>query len=325
MNILIIGFGSIGQRHLKNLLKKNDNNYFVLKYSNNNQVIENCKVVDGESIYDYYHNTKFFKEIDDIDLKIIDAAFICNDSSEHLNIASKLLKYDIDMFIEKPVDSSLEKLLNFKRDLLLKKSIVVVGYQTRFHPVYLKVKEILDDFQNEVNYIEIKWGNYLPDFHKYEDYTKRYAGKANMGGGVLLTLSHEINILNSLISDNKIISSSIGKSKNFNLDVEDFVIALLKSDNIHVSLILSFSQVYEERYIKIQTSDTYIIGDFVLNKVDIYKKNNKKKEYRFSLGRNELFTKEVDYFFKCIDERKVGFNTIDESIQDLKLIGELKK
>ena len=325
MNILVIGFGSIGQRHLKNLMNLYPkHNYFVLKYSDKKEVIQDCKVLEKETIYNYYKGVKFFRDLDIIDLNQIDIAFICNDSSKHLNIASHLLEAGIDMFIEKPIDSNVSKVVNFINNLKKKNSIVMIGYQTRFHPVYLKIKEIFDSCKQDVNYMEIKWANYLPSFHMYEDYTKRYAGNKELGGGALLTLSHEINILNSFFDDCNIISSVSKSSKNFSLDVEDFVFALIECDDIEVNFTLGFSQVFEERYIKFQTHNKYIVGDLISNTVKVFDASGIQEEYSFSLKRNELFEKETRYFFNSVKTRNLEFNSAEESLRDMLLINELK-
>jgi len=56
VNILIIGFGSIGQRHLQNLLKNYpDNNYYVLNKSRHNSVIKDCKII-AQNIREFYQS-----------------------------------------------------------------------------------------------------------------------------------------------------------------------------------------------------------------------------------------------------------------------------
>jgi len=325
MNILIVGFGSIGQRHLKNLIDNYpDNKYFVFKKTDKNEVIQDCKIIENQTIKSFYSGVKFFKNLNDIDLKMLDAAFICNDSSKHLDIAFTLLENNIDMFIEKPIDSDFDKVLKFQDLLSRKKSIVMIGYQMRFHPVYEKIREVFLGIKNDINYLEIKWANYLPSFHEYEDYRKRYAARADLGGGVLLTLSHEINILNSFFDEISVVASMEGFSKGFSLDVEDHIFALLKSGNVKINLSLGFSQVFEERYIKIQTNNQYIVGDFISNKIRVFNSNGTDKEFNFSLKRNELFMSEVDCFFNCIKTREINLNTVEESLKDLLLINEIK-
>jgi len=326
MNILIVGFGSIGQRHLKNLMDNYpDNKFSVLKYSQNKQVIQNCEIIQNRTIYDYYKDVKFFQDFQNIDLKNINCAFICNDANHHIEISAELIKYDIDLFIEKPIDMNLDKAINFRNSLLHTKSIAVVGYQSQFHPVYLKMKQLISDLEDDINYVEIKWANYLPFYHPYEDYTKRNSGKASLGGGVLLALSHEINTLNTLFPSNKVLYSNLGYSKNFKIDTEDNVFSVLKKNNIKINFTLGYAQVFEERYIKVQTLDKYIIGDYVMNKVTIYGKSGIEEEFQYELERNELFLSELKFFFKCVESRKVEINTVEQSIKDLELVNNIKK
>ena len=163
----------------------------------------------------------------------------------------------------------------------------------------------------------------LKEVH-YWLYLYRYAGKKELGGGVLLTLSHEINILNSFFNDCQIASCFSRSSKNFSIDAEDYVFALLNCDNIDVNFILGYSQVHEERYIKFQTHNKYVIGDLISNSVRVFNANSAQEEYSFSIERNELFAKETEYFFNCIKTREIKLNTAEESLRDILLINGLK-
>lgn len=325
MNILIAGFGSIGQRHLKNLMDNYpDNSYNVLKFSNNEKVIQNCKIIPDEVVYDYYKGVKFFSKLNSLDFNKIDAAFICNDASKHLDVAFDLIEYDIDLFIEKPIDIDIDKILDFKSRLLKSKSRVVIGYQTQFHPIFLKMKFLINQYRHKIKHVEIKWANYLPMYHPYEDYTVRNSGKKSLGGGVLLALSHEINAFNSIFPEARLVYASVDSAKEFKIDTEDFAHTIFEENNIKIDFLLGYSQVHEERYIKVQMLDKYIVGDYLLNKVTVYDVAGVSREYKFKLERNELFVNELNYFFECIKTDTVEFNNIDESIKDIKLINFIK-
>jgi predicted dehydrogenase len=47
----------------------------------------------------------------------------------------------------------------------------------------------------------VNWGEYLPNWHPWEDYKKSYAARADLGGGVTLTLCHPFDYLRWLFSD----------------------------------------------------------------------------------------------------------------------------
>ncbi len=46
--------------------------------------------------------------------------------------------------------------------------------------------------------IQTYWGEYLPDWHPWEDYRQSYAARRELGGGVALTLSHDLDLVNWL-------------------------------------------------------------------------------------------------------------------------------
>ena len=113
-----------------------------------------------------------------------------------MNDAIKFAKINSHLFIEKPLGRSqrLEKKL-FKI-INKKKLITMVGYQSRYHPLVIKLKKIID----QKRYGKIIYGNfnfltYLPNFHKYEDYKLSYAAQKKLGGGVIDGLIHEIDLI----------------------------------------------------------------------------------------------------------------------------------
>ncbi|MBT5491729.1 Gfo/Idh/MocA family oxidoreductase [bacterium] len=320
MNILIVGFGSIGQRHLQNLLDNYPNNkYYVLKKPHYNNVIKDCQVVSND-LADYYKDVAFIDSIDDIDY--MDTAFICNNTSDHLATALKLSKQNINLFIEKPLSHNSKDLDSLKKNLEQNKSIMMIGFQTKFNPIYLKLQKLIEN--EKITFVNSKWLTYLPNWHKYEDYKKSYTANESLGGGVALTLVHELDMLNSLFGSLELINSISGNFSNLDIKADDYLMANFKSQNRAINLHLSFAQVKEERTITINSSDKTIVGDFVNNTIEIYYKDEVKL-INFELERNKLFKDEVEYFFKSISNKGNCINTIDESIELQLLIDKMKE
>jgi len=319
MNILIVGFGSIGQRHLQNLLKNYPrNSYYVLKKSNNKDVIKDCKVIAND-IYTYYKNINFITHIEDIDK--INVAFICNNTSQHIKYALELTKNGIDLFIEKPLSNDSKQLDLLNKLILEHKTICMIGFQAKFHPVFLKLQELIQT--QRVTFVHSKWLTYLPKWHPYEDYKKRYAATKLEGGGVTLTMIHEIDILHSLFPDLKLIHSVSGNYSSIGIEAEDYLMVNFESKNTAISLNLSFAQIKEERAITINTNEQTIIGDFIKNTIEIYNLNNQHETIKFQIQRNELFEKEVEHFFSIIHSRQPELNTVSESIDIQKITDKI--
>ena len=147
MNILIVGLGSIGQRHLR-VLKKNLGkkvNFFTLKSSKNKIVIQDdFKFKKVSSVAKHYNVKKI--SISEIENYKINTAIISNPPNLHLQTALNLLKRKCNLLIEKPLctpsSSEIKKIKN-NRTYKRYKLVVQVGYQLRFHPGIKIIKEII--------------------------------------------------------------------------------------------------------------------------------------------------------------------------------------
>jgi len=320
MNILIVGFGSIGQRHLQNLLDSYPNNkYFVFKKPYYNNVIKDCHIISND-LTGYYQSVKFIDSIDNVDY--IDVAFICNNTSDHLSTALKLLKQNINLFIEKPLSHNCKDLYSIKECVEKNKSIVMIGFQTKFNPIYLKLQKLI---QNEkITFVSCKWLTYLPNWHQYEDYKKSYTASKSLGGGVALTLIHELDMLNSLFGNLELTNSISGNFSSIDIEADDYLMANFMSGNRAINLHLSFAQMKEERVITINLSNKTIVGDFINNTIKIHSKDNIEL-INFEIERNDLFKSEVECFFKSIGGEGSYINTINESIELQLLIDKIKE
>ena len=337
MNILIIGLGSIGQRHLRNLKKIQPKaQFYALRKKYSTPLLNNSnKVIKGDIKKKY--SLKYVNNLEEIIInKVkIDCAFICTPTSHHISQVIWLLRNNINCFVEKPLGSSLKKIKEI--EFLLKKKnkiITMMGFQLRFNPIiqYLETFFKKKSPIGKIFSVHIHHGEHLRDFHPYEDYRTSYAAIKKLGGGVILTQIHEIDYLLHLFKDYdfKKISSVSSKVSNLNLNVEDVFSAnfLLKNNNnkILCSMNLNFLERPKKRKI-------YLIGekgsaDVCLNsqKITIFK-NNKKIIRKFHFQKNDIFIKELKFFLSKI---KSNSNISDElnlfnGIKTLRFAMKLKK
>jgi predicted dehydrogenase len=100
---------------------------------------------------------------------------------------------------------------------------VLVGYHFRFHPVLQQIKSLLASGElGEPLSLTAHWGEYLPDWHPWEDYRQSYAARADLGGGAVLTLSHPLDYLRWLAGEVDSVSAQMGKISPLELSVEDY-------------------------------------------------------------------------------------------------------
>ena len=315
MNILILGLGSIGQRHLRNLRSIDKKlKFFTLRRRYITPLLDNKNRPKKGNIEKIY-KIKNFKNFADVNG--IHAAFICTPSKFHVSEALKLLKKDINLFIEKPLGSSLHKIDKLKKIILKKPKIkTMMGFQLKFNPLILKLKKLIESKSiGKIYNLFIHHGEHIDNFHPYENYKISYAAKKSLGGGVILTQIHEIDYLMFLFKDYKIkiLHSFPSRISNLKIDVEDNVVANLKLQNkkkqiIVCSLHLNYYENPKKREIKLIGEKGKIECDLNKCEINIYKKNTLKK-IKFKINRNEIFKNQIKYFLSCIkNDRKIDQN-----------------
>ncbi|MDA7665987.1 gfo/Idh/MocA family oxidoreductase, partial [Verrucomicrobia bacterium] len=102
-----------------------------------------------------------------------------------------------------------------------------VAYCMRFLPISNFVKNELD--RDSIFKISFKRSYYLPNWHPYADYTKEYTARKSLGGGIIRTLSHEIDLAVHWLGQPTIVNGIVDKLSNLQLDVDDFAFFSCKS------------------------------------------------------------------------------------------------
>jgi predicted dehydrogenase len=101
-------------------------------------------------------------------------------------------------------------------------SRVLVGFQFRYHPTLNKAKELIAAGAiGKVLTAHAHWGEYLPNWHPWEDYRQSYAARADLGGGVIGTLTHPLDYLRYLLGEVQALWSFNGHVSPLEMDVED--------------------------------------------------------------------------------------------------------
>ena len=336
LNILIIGFGSIGQRHYRNLnqIFKKNINFFLLRKKYKVPLLD-----ANNNIKKYQKNSiplsNILKSLNEIKLKKlkIDAAFICNPSSMHMKYLIWLLKNNINTFVEKPLSNNLKRIPELEKILKKTSAISMIGYQMRFNPIikFLSVEKNCKIHVGKINFVQINNGEDVRTFHPWEDYKTSYTSKKNLGGGVTLSQIHEFDYFNLLFKNYKIVDSKsiVSKISDMNIDVDDTSSHIFKLNKQKSSLIctinLNFYQKPKSRTIKYIGDKGTLIADLNKKHLKIFKKK-KVLIKKFKFSRNDLFLKELVYFFNCIKNNKKNHDIdIYSGIRNLRFVVKLMK
>ena len=309
--ILIIGFGSIGQRHYNNL--KDQKKYNIIICTKRKDI---KKYVTK--------TTKIKNTINDCLKENPTIALITNETSFHVPIALKLMKNNIDIFIEKPLSDSIKNILELKRIADDKKIICHTGYQFKFHPCVKKIKEIINEQRiGKVISIQVENGSYLPEWHANENYRKSYVSSKKLGGGVVLTNSHELDYLLWIFGNVKECFAITGKYSILDMKTDDLASIILKFQNNTIAEIhLDLFQRNKSRGCKIIGAEGTLIWNAITNSIKIFNPKIKKWKNVMVLRNydyNKPYQNEIKEFLKCVETREKGTNNLDESIKVLKL------
>ena len=318
-NVLIVGYGSIGKRHLENFLQFKDIRLTVYTKRNDLQLLKKKGIKVSNSL------TECLKENPDIGV-------IANETSLHTPIAIKLAKEGLDLFLEKPLSNSLKDIEKLRAIVKKNKLITQMGCNLRFHPCIKKIKSLIE--QQKIGKIisaQVQNYGYLPDH--IEDYKKSYAGRKDLGGGVILTNAiHEIDYMYWFFQEVENVISMSGKFSDLDVTAEDYAPSLLKFKNkIIGELHLDYFQRPEFRSCKIRGTKGEIYWDSVDNCVDVFNMNKKRWETKFDSGfSNNLdtyssYVEELKHFLKCVKRRKETINDLEQGVTTLKIALAIKK
>lgn len=185
--ILVFGAGSIGERHLGILQKLGYTNLWVYRQRN-----LPLRTVEGGTL-------RVVTDLGPLDGIPFAAAIVCTPTAQHLPQTLWCVRRQIPVLIEKPLSHTLEGLDELSVALAENPTLIQVAYMLRYHPFFQKLKGLI---QNEelgtLLSVQTYWGEYLPDWHPWEDYRQSYAARRELGGGVALTLSHDLDLVNWL-------------------------------------------------------------------------------------------------------------------------------
>ncbi|MBU1323265.1 Gfo/Idh/MocA family oxidoreductase [Patescibacteria group bacterium] len=258
MKLVIVGLGSIGKRHKQNLE--------LLGH----EVISSFGKADG--------------------------FLICNPTSKHLETALQLIKFDLPIFIEKPLSHNLDNIDQLKGNIL-------VGYCLRFDESLKKFKKTVP--AKGIKSIKIVCQSWLPDWHPQTDYSQSYSAKKELGGGVLLDLSHEIDYALWFFGPVKKVSAKLQMAPELNIETEAMADLNLEFfSGVKAEIHLSYASRQPARFCEIKTSDQVLRWDFQPN--------------------NEMYLEEMRHFINVVNNKEIPLVTVADGRRVLDVIETAK-
>ncbi len=220
MKFLIAGFGSIGRRHLNNLRALGENDILLFR--------SHKSTLPDEDVRDLPTETDIASAL----AHRPQAVIIANPTALHLDVAIPAARAGCSILMEKPVSNSFDRIDELQQALADGGGKLLMGFQFRFHPTLRVISNWLKEGQiGRPISAHVHWGEYLPGWHPWEDYRKSYSARADLGGGVINTLSHPLDYLHWLLGEASGLFSFTGNASNLELEVEDTAEIAIKYQN----------------------------------------------------------------------------------------------
>jgi len=310
---MIAGLGSIGRRHLRNLKELGEED--IVLYRSGRSTLQD------DELAGYITET----ELDTALAHKPDAVIVSNPTALHLDVAIPAAEAGCHLLLEKPISHNLERVDELLAAVKRGGGKVLVGYQFRFHPGLQAVKRWLIEARiGKPVSAHAHWGEYLPDWHPWEDYRQSYAARRDLGGGVVLTLCHPFDYLRWLMGDVVSVTSWIGQVGELDLEVEDIVETILEFDSGAVGHVhLAYFQRPPAHRLEIVGTEGTIRWDNADGCASIYQCSEGRWENISppdSFERNDLFIAEMKHFIDIVSrDGEESACPLDDGVRTLKV------
>lgn len=327
LKILFIGLGGIGQRHLRNLHSRLGGRATFLAYRVRGlrYAITPNLTLDGDADFVERYSVRVFADLDDALSESPDVAFVCNPTSRHVAACLSVARAGCDFFVEKPLSDSLEGIEELVSVCRSKELVAMVGYQLRFHPCFRLFSRLLSrHVVGALLSVHSEVGEYLPGWHKYEDYRQMYASRRELGGGVVLSQIHELDYLCNLFGMPSMVAAFGGHLSSLEIDVEDTADILMRSTFegriLPISVHMDYIQRPPSRFCRVIGEMGTITMDLVGPKVVVERHGEQPEVHNFaSFERNQLFLDEIDHLLGCVATRNPPIVTIEDGRDSLSI------
>ncbi|MBI4971504.1 MAG: Gfo/Idh/MocA family oxidoreductase [Candidatus Omnitrophica bacterium] len=296
MNVLVVGAGSIGTRHLSNLI----NNKKKLLIAS----IAVCETsADKRAITEKQFKVPMHSTLSRALSEKPRIVIVATPSASHLNVATRAAETGAHIFVEKPLShqtSGVSRLISS----LKKNQKLMVGCNMRFQPSVKSIKQLIE--KNRIGKIiaaRAQSGHYLPDWRPQSDYSKSYSAQKN-GGGALLDCIQIFDCFRWFLGEAKAISCFLKKGSSLKIKSEDVAQVLIDFKSGTLGAVhVDYVQRYQEKTLHLIGENGTLLWQWSLKKLMLFDGEKKLwQEYPEPKGYdfNQSYVEEIQHFFDSV-------------------------
>ena len=320
MNFLVVGCGSVGKRHLNNLIKIGINKNNIYAIDTREDRLEEVKSIGISNV---------FNSLDEALKFDIYASIVCSPTSMHIEQSLKLLNNNINILMEKPLCSNLDGIDEVIKLKDAKNLTFMMAYVFRFSPMTIQVKQMLKDNEiGKILYARGEFSEYLPDWHPWEDYRHFYMAKKELGGGSILDQCHIMDLFHYLFGKFSSVYAYNTKISELEIQADDIAEMIIHFENnivgsIHTDI---FGRKHKKKF-EIKGTEGNITWDFYDKKVTLYKSSTNREDVfnNFDEDFNNCYIEELNTFIAACSDKTILIPNLDVGIDTMKLIVNSEK
>ncbi len=315
---LVVGCGSIGRRHAKNLKSLGlqhlgfcDTSPAALQYCRDE--------FQGESFSDYPEALRNFKP---------DIVLICTPPVYHVEEALAALQAQAHVFIEKPLSHESSGIQVLIAEARRNDRKVQIGYNMRFHPGLQILKELIDSGKiGRVLWLHVEAGQYLPDWRPWQNYKESYSARHELGGGIILDGSHELDYICWLLGRPTEVTCRAEHLSSLEVDVEDSAwIYLNFPERRRAELHLDFVQRAYTRTCKVVGENGTAVWDFSVPAVRWFAAEGATwHTIPYAFQPNDMYVSEMVHFLESLGSGTGPMVDLEQSRDVIRIVEAAKK
>jgi predicted dehydrogenase len=312
--VLVVGGGSIGGRHLRNLAAAGAGDL-------------------GLAEPDAARREALIRETGARGFETLEAGLgweprlvvVATPTHLHVSQALAAARRGCDLFIEKPLGHSLEGLEELTSEVAARKLVTLVGCNMRFHPGPVRVRALIAEGRiGRVLSARLHAGAYLPEWHDRQDYRTSYSARAETGGGCLLDFVHEIDLARWYAGPVREVFCVTDHVSSLAIETEDIAALIFRHNGGALSEVhLDYLQRSYDRGCTIAGEEGSILWDFRTGPVACFEARTRAwttTEIDRGWEINRMYAEELAHLLECVRDRRPTAQSVCDGVEVMRVV-----
>ena len=310
-SLLIVGVGSIGERHLR-------------CFQATGRVETSILEIDPElrqRIAGEYGVRRAFATLDSALAKKHDATVIATPAHLHVPIALRLAEAGLHLLIEKPLGTGLEGIARLEEEIAQRKLVAQMAYVLRLHPSLRAMRAAIHSGRfgrpvQLVTYCGQNFPTYRPAYREIY-----YKDRATGGGAIQDLLAHHVNVAQWLVGPVDRVVVDAAHRVLEGVEVEDTLGVLARHGDVLGSYAMNQHQAPNELTTTVICERGTARWVFHRNKWCWMDQPDGpwKEEPAGKLARDDMFIAQANAFLDAVDGRAAPVCSLREGVETLRV------